>query len=354
MRDYPSRLYEKAGIMRIHVLLGLGVCLSCLGSVVWFHGSTLERRAHAAGRAAPTPPPLTACEDRDGDGYGRGCGLGPDCNDDDAAIHPGQPEVCNFRDDDCNALVDDSPLCRTPTLSQGTVPVAAGEFIMGSAPGTGAADEYPRHRVWVSGFSLDTFEVTNRRYRACVAAGKCVRPRLVSSHLRNDYFENDAFADYPVIFVDHAQAKAYCEFAGGRLPTESEWEKAARGKSPSIAEFPWGDREPDCSLANMGGKHSCVDDTDRVGRRDAGKSAVGAFDMAGNVWEWVADWYDATYYAKSPPRDPLGPGAGNLHVIRGGCWQSGASSLRVSCRKATLASTFAYNIGVRCAYGKGS
>jgi len=206
----------------------------------------------------------------------------------------------------------------------------------------------------VSGFALDTFEVTNHRYRACVEAGKCAPPRLTSSHLRANYFGNAAFDAYPVIFVDYEQAKAFCQFEGGRLPTEAEWEKTARGPSPSIAQFPWGDREPDCSLTNMGGKQSCLDDTDRVGRREAGKSQAGAFDMAGNVWEWVADWYDPNYYSKSPPRDPLGPLTGNLRVVRGGCWQSGADSLRVSCRKATLSSTFAYNIGVRCAYGKGN
>ena len=181
--------------MRNRNWLTLGVCLCCLGAAAAWHRGSLENLAHAAKPIAPNPAPRTMCEDRDGDGYGRGCGLGPDCNDSDPSIHPGQAEVCNFRDDDCNALVDDSSLCSAPSLSQGTVTVTAGEFVMGSAPGTGASDEYPRHRVSLSAFRLDTFEVTNRRYRTCVDAGKCERPRLLSSHLRNQYFENESFAE---------------------------------------------------------------------------------------------------------------------------------------------------------------
>jgi formylglycine-generating enzyme required for sulfatase activity len=249
--------------------------------------------------------------------------------------------------------VDDAPDCPVPAESDGRVWVKAGEFSMGSPPGDGAADEQPRHRVWVSDFALDKFEVTNRRYRACVRQGACERPRLLSSHLRSDYYENDRYSDFPVVFVDAHQAEAYCRYQGGRLPTEAEWEKAARGPGPSLARFPWGDREPDCSLANLGGAQNCVGDTDRVGRRPLGKSSTGAWDMAGNVWEWVADWYDPSYYRKSPLRDPRGPRNGTLRVIRGGCWESGADSLRVSCRRATVAATWAYNIGFRCAYGKG-
>jgi formylglycine-generating enzyme required for sulfatase activity len=224
---------------------------------------------------------------------------------------------------------------------------------MGSPPGEGAPDEQPRHRAWVSDFAIDKFEVTNGRYRSCVARGACLPPKLLSSRLRANYYDQERYADFPVVFVDAHRAEAYCRHRGGRLPTEAEWEKAARGPSPSLGRFPWGDREPDCTLANMGGPQSCLGDTDRVGRRPAGRSPTGALDMAGNVWEWVADWYDASYYRQSPPRDPKGPDSGTLRVIRGGCWESGADSLRVSCRKATVASTWAHNVGFRCVYGKG-
>ena len=95
-------------------------------------------------------------------------------------------------------------------------------------------------------------------------------------------------------------------------------------------------------------------DTDRVGRRVAGQSPYGAFDMAGNVWEWTADWYDAGYYAHSPSNDPVGPASGTLKVMRGGCWVSGANSLRSDCRKAELPALWAPNVGFRCVYSQGN
>jgi formylglycine-generating enzyme required for sulfatase activity len=341
--------------MRHLVPVGLGVCLACLGAAIWLRPNQVAPPALAAEVAAPNQDAQRfGCEDRDGDGYGRGCSLGADCNDADPQAHPGQTETCNFRDDDCNGQVDDALVCGNMPTNDGRVKVPAGEFVMGSPPGEGANDEQPRHRVWLSEFSIDQFEVTNRRYRACVKQGRCEPPRMRSSHLRADYYDNEQYGDYPVIFVSREQALAYCYFQGGRLPSEAEWEKAARGPSPSLARFPWGDREPDCSLANMGGARSCVGDTDRVGRRPLGQSPTGAMDMAGNVWEWVADWYDADYYRQSPLRDPLGPESGSLRMVRGGCWESGADSLRVSCRMPTIATTFAYNVGFRCAYGKGA
>lgn len=306
----------------------------------------------AVARAAP-PRLAATCQDHDGDGYGPGCAKGPDCNDADPRIHPDQAERCDHRDDNCNGLVDDSPACAVPPLDPAPVQVPASRFLMGSAEGEGAADERPRHGVQVGAFSLDRYEVTNVRFQACVRAGKCKAPALTSSHLRANYFENPEFNDYPVIFVDWSQANAFCSFAGGRLPTEAEWELAARGPEPSTRTFPWGNEPPDCSKANMGGSGSCVGDTDRVGRRPDGASVFGAHDMAGNVWEWVADWYDASYYAKAPGSNPTGPKSGTLKVMRGGCWVSGADSLRVSCRKAELPTTWAYNVGFRCAFPGG-
>jgi formylglycine-generating enzyme required for sulfatase activity len=339
--------------MRHLVPLGVGVCLACLGSVLWFRLGPPTPIAMAADIAPqPALANVRQCEDKDADGFGRGCAKGADCNDFDPQVNPGQRELCNFRDDDCNGEVDDGLVCGAVQTAESRVKVAAGEFVMGSAPGDGADDEHPRHRVWLSAFEIDQFEVTNRRYRACVKANACVVPKLRSSNLRTDYFDNDRFADYPVIFVAAPEAEAFCRFAGGRLPSEAEWEKAARGPSPSLNRFPWGDREPDCSLANLGGTASCLGDTDHVGRRPLGQSPYGAMDMAGNVWEWVADWYAADYYRDAPLRDPKGPDSGSLRVIRGGCWESGSDSLRVSCRKPVVAGTWAYNVGFRCAYGK--
>jgi len=231
-----------------------------------------------------------------------------------------------------------------------TVRVPAGPFTMGSAKG--APDEQPVHRVKVSALRLDRFEVTNARYRECVKAGACTAPALPVSHTRPHYFDDPAFDEYPVIFVSWPQADQFCRFAGGRLPTEAEWEKSARGPKDQ-REFPWGDEAPDCRRANSGGLKGCVGDTDQVGKRPLGASPYGAQDLAGNVWEWVADWYAADAYRLKPVPDPTGPATGTLKVMRGGCWESGASTLRVSCRKAELPAAWADNVGFRCAYPEG-
>ena len=320
-------------------------------------GATLLLRHGNAVAASPQeqqqkPTASSSCKDADGDGYGLGCARGPDCNDRDATVHPGASESCNQRDDDCNGLVDDAPSCSTPAIdARSRVLVPAGSFMMGSD--RGAADEKPLHRVSGAAFEMDRFEVTNARYRACVDSGACKPPQSRASHLRPGYFDDAAFADYPVIFVDHAQAETFCKAEGGRLPTEAEWERAARGTDVSAPHtFPWGEKQPDCTLANMGGAGSCVGDTDRVGRRPEGASPYGAMDMAGNVWEWTSDWYGADFYASEGAKkpDPRGPSEGRLKVMRGGCWVSGADSLRSTCRKAELPSTWAYNVGFRCVY----
>jgi len=287
---------------------------------------------------------VAGCTDLDGDGYGLGCAAGPDCNDRDPAMHPGATELCNFKDDDCNGLVDDVASCPVPVLEPGPVRVPAGSFLMGSE--TGAADEKPVHRVQGSAFAMDRYEVTNARHQACVRAGACAPPSLSSSNTRAHYFDNPVFADYPVVHVSWKQAVQFCAFAGGRLPSEAQWERAAAG-SDAPRTYPGGYDPPDCSKANFAG---CVGDTDRVGRRPAGRSPYGAFDMAGNVWEWTADWYDAGYYRSSPSQEPTGPATGTLRVMRGGCWVSGESSLRTTCRKAELPDLWAPNVGFRCVY----
>jgi formylglycine-generating enzyme required for sulfatase activity len=315
------------------LLFGAGVAVAAVA----FSLSLVRARADEPGAS-------TSCQDLDGDGYGGGCAAGRDCNDRDPAIHPGAPETCNFKDDDCDGLVDEVAACAVPALDATPVRIPAGSFLMGSE--RGAVDERPVHRVAGSAFSLDRYEVTNRRYLDCVRAGACPPPSLQSSTLRVHYFDDPAFADYPVIFVSWKQAAAFCAFAGGRLPTEAEWERAAAG-SEAPRTYPWGEAAPDCSRANFAG---CVGDTDRVGRRAAGQSPYGAFDMAGNVWEWTADWYGADYYGQSPAQDPTGPAHGSTKVMRGGCWVSGTSSLRTTCRKPGLPDSWAPNVGFRCAY----
>lgn len=322
---------------RRHIGFAMAAMSTGLAAGVWAWPDT---------QAVPTATPA-GCTDSDGDGYGLGCTAGNDCNDHDPAMHPGAAELCNFKDDDCNGIVDDVSGCEAPALQSSQVRVPAGSFLMGS--GHGAADERPVHRVNGSGFMMDRYEVTNARYRACVAAGACTSPSLPSSNGRARYFDDPRFADYPVIFVSWDQARSFCAFAGGRLPSEAEWERAAAG-SEAPRTYPWGESAPDCSKANFAG---CVGDTDRVGRRPAGQSPYGAFDMAGNVWEWTGDWYDAGAYHTSPVQDPTGPDSGTLKVLRGGCWVSGASSLRTTCRKPELPNSWAPNVGFRCVYPEG-
>jgi formylglycine-generating enzyme required for sulfatase activity len=193
--------------------------------------------------------------------------------------------------------------------------VAAGEFTMGSSTGDG--DEDPAHLVYLNAFYIDWTEVTVAEYAACVSGGPCVVPDTggscnwgVSGH--------DA---YPVNCLDWYQASTYCGWSGKRLPTEAEWERAAGGTDGRT--YPWGEATPSCTYAIMhdaSGWGCGADGTWPVGSKLAGRSPVGALDMAGNVQEWVSDWHDDDYYASSPYSNPTGPATGTRKVLRGGAW----------------------------------
>ena len=226
--------------------------------------------------------------------------------------------------------------------------VPEGNFTMGS--NNGDPDEQPVHTVYLDAFWIDKTEVTNAMYALCVQAGACQLPSDYSSYTRSSYYGNSQYADYPVIYVDLNDAQTYCEWAGMRLPTEAEWEKAARGTDGRT--YPWGDAVPTCSLANLWGfSGGCTGDTDAVGNHPGGASPYGALDMAGNVWEWVADRYDSWYYRQSPSNNPQGPTNGDGNV-RGGSWNVNAISIRSANRSRGNFENTGSLIGFRCARSK--
>lgn len=207
--------------------------------------------------------------------------------------------------------------------------VDAGPFTMGSHQGK--YDQTPVHVVYLDTYYIDQFEVTNARYQECVNAGVCAQPLDFSSATHRSYYGNLEFDNYPVIHVSWFMAQTYCEWRGGRLPTEAEWEKAARG-SADEREFPWGDEEPDCTFGNFAGFSGCKADVTEIGSYEKGISPYMLYDLAGNVWEWVQDWYGEYYYRESPERNPTGPETGGHRVMRGGAFRYTVNAGRTSTR----------------------
>lgn len=210
--------------------------------------------------------------------------------------------------------------------------VSAGEFIMGSEAGDDAKSV---HTVYLDSYYMDIYEVTNAFYKDCVTIGVCSDPE-------SGFYPYKDYSEHPVVNITWGQADQYCAWRGGSLPTEAQWEKAARGADERT--YPWGEGI-DCSKANY---RTCNSNTVKIGSYESGKSPYGIYDMAGNVWEWTADWYDDNYYQYSISSNPLGPVSGRYRVMRGGSWSFRIEDLPTYNRRQGDPDSGRNTIGFRC------
>lgn len=232
-------------------------------------------------------------------------------------------------------LPDGSPPAIAPATMQ---VVPAGTFMMGCNAAIDAscdADELPFHMVDVAAFEIDTTEVTAAHYGACMEAHACSAPAGAFDPITKPYA--------PVVFVRWDDAVAYCTWIGKRLPSEAEWEKAARGNDGRV--FPWGTTDADCTRATF----AACGVLGAVGAHPSGASPFGLLDTSGNAWEWVADHYDAEYYSVSPDADPMGPSEGEVRTIRGGSFVGSIVEMRASNRSAQTPFYGYRDVGFRCA-----
>jgi formylglycine-generating enzyme required for sulfatase activity len=214
------------------------------------------------------------------------------------------------------------------------VAVPSGPFVMGH----GGSDDLER-TVTLSAFWIYATEVTEGQYALCVAQGQCTPPDPVSNLGYGDF----ASQNQPAVGVTYAQASAYCSYVNGDLPSEAQWEKAARGPDGNV--YPWGKADPSCDLLNF---NNCTRAATDVGKYARGRSYYGAFDMEGNVFEWTADWYDALYYRAAPDQDPPGPAAGRARVIRSSGYRSNAALLPAYVRSFASPGEHRRDLGFRC------
>ncbi|NJN70784.1 MAG: formylglycine-generating enzyme family protein [Nitrospira sp.] len=228
------------------------------------------------------------------------------------------------------------------------VTIPAGEFLMGNPEGKGRDDERPQRSVYLDQFAIDQVEVTNERYMAFV---KSIGHRTPPNPYGNGSLQSiEGIEQLPVVQTTWYDAKAYCSWAKKRLPTEAEWEKAARGTDGRL--YPWGNEPPTAKRANFDREWEDEHTLHAVGSLPDGDSPYGVKDMAGNAREWVSDWYDAEYYQQAPNRNPHGPDKkGVVRSIRGGSWHSPASDITTSARGRGGFALQTHGTGFRCARG---
>jgi serine/threonine-protein kinase len=233
-----------------------------------------------------------------------------------------------------------------PGVKMAFMRVPAGQFLMGCPEEIGYYDERPQHNVYLDDYWMGKTPVTNLQFQTFIKA----TGQLPPAHWERTIIPAGK-AQHPVTYVSWQDAQAFCDWISQvsgkriRLPTEAEWEKAARGTDGRT--YPWGNQKPNHQLCNYWKFFSTG--TTPIGQfSPQGDSPYGCVDMAGNVWEWIADWYSASYYNNSPPQNPLGPSKGSSRVLRGGSWSNDGNSLRTSQRCVDIPSSFDDFIGFRC------
>jgi formylglycine-generating enzyme required for sulfatase activity len=240
-------------------------------------------------------------------------------------VIPAQVAVAGPQSGDRIKWVDGSNLVYVPPS----------EFVMGND-----GFDAPIHNVTVDGYWIQQTKVTNRMYAQCVSVGSCIAP---TQEVGGPVYSNPDYANHPVVGVTWDQANAFCAWSLGRLPTEAEWEKAARGLNASA--YPWGNDEPACDLLNFG---YCAGRTSEVDAFPQGASFYGLYDMAGNVFEWVGDWYEEAYYTSAPSVNPAGPESGQYRAIRGSSFETDPDQAASAIRHYGGEAYHSRDLGFRC------